>query len=572
MTKNILLIMSLLLVIAAAKIYFDNNFLGISQYTVTSNKIPPSFEGYKILQLSDLHSKSFGDSNSKLIKKITSENPDIIVITGDMVSADDTDFEVFTDLAKEISQQYNTYYIVGNHEQSLSMSKQKKLTDKLTEIGVKVLDNEKATITRDGESINLYGLWFNLRYYKDSSNEYTKDVFFGEEQIQTILGDLDTNSYNILLTHNPLYADTYSSWGADLTLSGHIHGGIIRIPFVGGLLSPERKFFPKYDGGMYQVGDKLLIVNRGLGNGGFGIRIFNQADISVITLKNSNNSDKNHHDLEENAIIDNLENTEESSLLPQEEIFEIVNVEGETILERFEPPQGFKRVSVEDGSFAEYLRTLSLKPHGSPILFYDGREKTRNVHEAVVNIDIGERDLLQCADAVMYLRGEYLYKSGLYDKIQFEFANGFVADYKSWMEGKRIVVEGNHAYWVQQTEYSNDFQSFRRYFDMVFAYANTVSLERQLKSVNVEDMQIGDVFMKGPLPGHCVIVVDMAENEETGEKLFMIAQSYMPAQEIHVLKNYKDPSISPWYSIDFGRVLSTPEWTFYDDQLMRYED
>jgi hypothetical protein len=140
------------------------------------------------------------------------------------------------------------------------------------------------------------------------------------------------------------------------------------------------------------------------------------------------------------------------------------------------------------------------------------------------------------------------------------------------MEGKRIVVEGNHAYWVQQTEYSNDFQSFRRYFDMVFAYANTVSLERQLKSVNVEDMQIGDVFMKGPLPGHCVIVVDMAENEETGEKLFMIAQSYMPAQEIHVLKNYKDPSISPWYSIDFGRVLSTPEWTFYDDQLMRYED
>ena len=101
-------------------------------------------------------------------------------------------------------------------------------------------------------------------------------MFFGEEQIQTILGDLDTNSYNILLTHNPLYADTYSSWGADLTLSGHIHGGIIRIPFVGGLLSPERKFFPKYDGGMYQVGDKLLIVNRGLGNGvlelGYSIR------------------------------------------------------------------------------------------------------------------------------------------------------------------------------------------------------------------------------------------------------------------------------------------------------------
>jgi len=95
-------------------------------------------------------------------------------------------------------------------------------------------------------------------------NEYTKDVFFGTKQIQSILGDLDTDSYNILLTHNPLYADTYSNWGADLTLSGHIHGGMIRIPFVGGLLSPEREFFPEYDAGKYQVNGKILIVNRGL--------------------------------------------------------------------------------------------------------------------------------------------------------------------------------------------------------------------------------------------------------------------------------------------------------------------
>jgi len=282
--KNILIVVILLVIIAAAKIYFDNNFLEVSQYTVKSNKIPTSFKDFKILQLSDLHSKNFGNRNNKLIKKVNSENPDIIVMTGDMVNTKDTDFEVFINLAEQISKRYDTYYIVGNHEQNLTDDKRKILIDKLNEIGIRVLDNEKVTITRGTESINLYGLWFALRYYKDLNNEYTKDVFFGAKQIQTVLGNLDIDSYNILLTHNPLYADTYSNWGADLTLSGHIHGGMIRIPFIGGLLSPERKFFPKYDAGKYQVNGKILIVNRGLGNGDFGIRVFNRPEISVITL------------------------------------------------------------------------------------------------------------------------------------------------------------------------------------------------------------------------------------------------------------------------------------------------
>lgn len=282
--KNILIVVILLVIIAAAKIYFDNNFLEVSQYIVKSNKIPTSFKDFKILQLSDLHSKNFGNRNNKLIKKVNSENPDIIVMTGDMVNTKDTDFEVFINLAEQISKRYDTYYIVGNHEQNLTDDKRKILIDKLNEIGIRVLDNEKVTITRGTESINLYGLWFALRYYKDLNNEYTKDVFFGAKQIQTVLGNLDIDSYNILLTHNPLYADTYSNWGADLTLSGHIHGGMIRIPFIGVLLSPERKFFPKYDAGKYQVNGKILIVNRGLGNGDFGIRVFNRPEISVITL------------------------------------------------------------------------------------------------------------------------------------------------------------------------------------------------------------------------------------------------------------------------------------------------
>mgnify|MGYP001015751751 FL=1 len=150
--KRKILFVVILLLAFAARIYVDNNLLEISRYKVTSNKIPDSFDGFKILQLSDLHSKSFGDGNIKLMEKINGENPDIVVMTGDMVDSKDTDFDVFTDLAGEISKNYDTYYILGNHEQSLSKKRRKMLTDTLTEFGVKVLDNEKVTITK-GEDI-----------------------------------------------------------------------------------------------------------------------------------------------------------------------------------------------------------------------------------------------------------------------------------------------------------------------------------------------------------------------------------------------------------------------------------
>ncbi len=251
---------------------------------------------------------------------------------------------------------------------------------------------------------------------------------------------------------------------------------------------------------------------------------------------------------------------------------DIIRTEGLTVKDRFKVPEGFERVPVEVDSFQEYLRSLPLKPHGSIVKYYNGGEKGRDVYDAVIDIDVGERDLQQCADAVMRLRAEYLYGKGLYDKIHFNFTNGFNADFVKWMNGNRIEVEGNNTYWVKKTGYSEDYKVFRQYMDMVFAYAGTLSLSMELKTVSVEEMKIGDVFMKGALPGHCVIVVDMAVNNTTGEKIFMIAQSYMPAQDIHVLKNYNSEQISPWYSIDFNKVLETPEWTFYNDQLMRFDN
>jgi hypothetical protein len=246
---------------------------------------------------------------------------------------------------------------------------------------------------------------------------------------------------------------------------------------------------------------------------------------------------------------------------------------GQTVGERIKVPEGFERIAVEADSFGEYLRNLPLKPHGSEVKYYNGGTKSNKVYEAVLDIDVGERDLQQCADAVMRLRAEYLYSEDLFDRIHFKFINGFNADYKKWRQGYRIKVDGNEAYWVRQgTGTSGNYSDFRKYLDIVFAYAGTLSLSKEMQKVHLEDMQIGDVFIKGASPGHCVIVIDMAENKTTNEKIFLLAQSYMPAQDIHVLKNLANDKGNPWYSTDFGDRLDTPEWEFTKDQLMRFAD
>lgn len=271
-------------------------------------------------------------------------------------------------------------------------------------------------------------------------------------------------------------------------------------------------------------------------------------------------------------LVSCTQKKEETAVKQENPPASLINPGGSTIRERISPPGGFARAGAAGGSFGEYLRNLPLKPHGSRVKYYDGTVKNRDSHDAVIDLDVGSRDLQQCADAVIRLRAEFLYEKGLYDKIHFNFTNGFTADYPTWMRGNRIVVEGNKAHWVKKTGYSRDYASFRNYLDMVFAYAGTLSLSMEMKKVPLEDMKIGDVFLKGEDPGHCVIVVDMAENKATGEKLFMIAQSYMPAQDIHILKNPGNKEISPWYPAGFGETLNTPEWTFNKNQLVRFRD
>ena len=248
-----------------------------------------------------------------------------------------------------------------------------------------------------------------------------------------------------------------------------------------------------------------------------------------------------------------------------------VLIEGKTIKDRFSVPTGYERTKEAKNSFAEYLRNLPLKPSGTPVKYYNGSTKpNNNVYDAVVDLPIGNKDLHQCADAVMRLRADYFYNQKQYDKIHFNFTNGFRIDYSKWRQGYRIAVKGNKTSWVKTAKASDSQQDYWKYLEMVFNYAGTASLSKEMNAISISDIQIGDVFIKGGFPGHAVIVVDMATNGN--KKMFLLAQSYMPAQEIQILLN---PSINSnnnicWYAANNLPTLETPEWTFKSSELKRF--
>lgn len=249
-----------------------------------------------------------------------------------------------------------------------------------------------------------------------------------------------------------------------------------------------------------------------------------------------------------------------------------VYAQGKTIATRFTPPAGFERLTTQTGSFANYLQNLPLKPHGSIVKYYNGSTKQNsNVYIGVVDMEIGNQDLQQCADAVMRLRAEHLYQQKKYADIHFHFTNGDNVLYTQYAEGYRASIKGNKVIWTKKAKKDYSYPTFRQYMDLVFMYAGTLSLSKELKAVpSIQNIQIGDIFIKGGSPGHAVIVADMAHNKKTGEKVFLLAQSYMPAQETQILQNPTDSEMSPWYNTNFTGELITPEWTFEQSQLKRF--
>ncbi|MGL5889355.1 MAG: DUF4846 domain-containing protein, partial [Bacteroidia bacterium] len=220
------------------------------------------------------------------------------------------------------------------------------------------------------------------------------------------------------------------------------------------------------------------------------------------------------------------------------------------ICTRFNVPEGFKRTEAKPGSFAMWLRHLPLLRSGIPVLLFNGEPKrNQNAHAAVVNIDAGKKDLQQCADAVMRLRAEYLFSCKRYNDIAFNYTSGDRCSYTEWCSGIRINTTRGGKAKTGNTAETSDHEAFRRYMNDVFMFAGTLSLSREMKPLNADSMQIGDVFIKGGSPGHACIIADMAVNEK-GEKMFLLLQSYMPAQQIHVLKNPNAETGVPWYPID----------------------
>lgn len=234
------------------------------------------------------------------------------------------------------------------------------------------------------------------------------------------------------------------------------------------------------------------------------------------------------------------------------------------------PPHGFIRTQSDE--YGKYLRSLPLKQYGTPVRLFDGSIKSyQDGAYSVIDMEIGTRDLQQCADAVMRLRAEYLWHNKLYDKIHFNFTSGFRADYIKWAHGYRTRVNGNNVSWYKGAEEDYSYKTFRKYMDIVFMYAGTASLSKELISVSIEDLQIGDVFIVGGHPGHAMVIVDMAE-DKMGNKAILVAQSYMPAQEIHIVTNLCNKQVSPWYIINSKtKSVSFPEYYFNINQIKRFK-
>nr|WP_291530240.1 DUF4846 domain-containing protein [Bacteroides sp. UBA939] len=254
-------------------------------------------------------------------------------------------------------------------------------------------------------------------------------------------------------------------------------------------------------------------------------------------------------------------------------MFSIALLNAQSVESRIAPPAGYVREACEQSSYTVYLRRLPLLPQGSKVLLYNGKEKRNQAAAfAVVDMEIGNRDLLQCADAVIRLRAEYLWAQKRYDEIKFNFTSGFKAEYKKWADGNRIKVNGNAVQWYASGGRDYSYQTFRKYLDIVFMYAGTASLSKELVPVPYASLKPGDVFIIGGSPGHVVIVVDVAVHPQTGKKVFLLAQSYMPAQQIHILVNPANRKLSPWYELsdtDEGK-LYTPEWVFGKKDLKRF--
>lgn len=276
--KRLLVAVFILLIALVLWTVWADTALELNRYQVSSSRLPKAFDGFKIVQISDLHNAEIGDDNDKLIATIKQANPDIIVITGDMIDSRRTDVEVALDFAEEAVKIAPCYYVNGNHE--LRVSEYEELKEGLNKLGVKVLENDKIELNRETSKISLLGI-------SDPSFEATYLMTDEDKVAEVYLDKLAAtdNNFKILLSHRPELFEEYFKAGIDLALSGHAHGGQIRLPLVGGIIAPHQGLFPEYDGGLYIKEDTHMVVSRGIGNSLFPLRFNNRPEVVLIELQ-----------------------------------------------------------------------------------------------------------------------------------------------------------------------------------------------------------------------------------------------------------------------------------------------
>lgn len=264
----------ILLLVTAALLPFcvwSNQHLDISYFTVSLSDLPSGFEGYRIVQLSDLHNAVFGDNDEELIHKIQSLAPDLIVLTGDMIDASThTDYDKALMLMKQLPAIAATYYVYGNHEVCLPNDKMRDFLSLAETCGIHYLDNELVPLNAEnGDSISLIGI---------------NDDSLQSSTLEEIMQTQEQKEVHLLLAHEPQFLSDYANTNVDLVFSGHAHGGQIRLPFIGGVYAPDQGLFPQLSEGMHTEHGTVMIISRGLGNSAFPLRMFNHPEIVCVTL------------------------------------------------------------------------------------------------------------------------------------------------------------------------------------------------------------------------------------------------------------------------------------------------
>ena len=273
--RRMLSVFGVILILIAALIAWaaiDSRNIDVTRFTVSG--APEAFSGFKIAQISDLHNAEFGTDNQKLIDILKSEAPDAIVITGDLIDARRTNTEIAKSFARRCMEIADCYYVPGNHEARLGDTYDA-FESALIADGVNVLRNGSVRIRKEMDAIRIVGV-------DDPAFAKASDAI---TNLDAALEALSSDDFTILLAHRPELIDEYSKWGIDLVLSGHAHGGQIRLPGIGGLYAPGQGFFPKYTSGNYTVGDTEMIVSRGIGNSAFPLRVNDRPEVVIVTLK-----------------------------------------------------------------------------------------------------------------------------------------------------------------------------------------------------------------------------------------------------------------------------------------------